>query len=115
MKIEIHIEDSIAEAAVNIWLVGRDHNNKRFIFKPCDLVATEYNYSMRHEPTFKIQEPMASEFLPSLADALVKSGYRDKNREHKTDIDNHLKDLQKITYTLLEYVKPRTHQKEQGE
>jgi len=97
MKCEIYQEPW--DNAISILFV-EEKDGVEYIAQPMELIFKRREEGERIEPSLKVSGP-GKDFLPSLAEALVNSGYRDKAFDRDPVIkskDEHLQDLRKLVF-----------------
>ena len=102
MELQVHIEHDTRFRGTSIYLYGKNKDGE-FVIEPVDLVVRHYEVGeCLDKPTFVFNGRDGESFLQSLAQALVRVGFKPdelkaKDREVST-LRYHLEDMRSIVF-----------------
>jgi len=101
MKVKINYDEDWD--VVNVWFYERKDNGYTEVVKPMNLIVQSMEIADKlPEPTLRLERGRATEFLQSLAEALVASGFKpDEIKVQNKQIEAmkyHLEDMRKIVF-----------------
>lgn len=104
--IEVFIHKEKWSSSLSVWIIDRDIiTGKRYVLqfgKNNNSMIEIKEYSEKPEPSFKLVEGQANEFLKAMADCAASWGIKtdpDLKREGKLEaVEKHLEDMRKLVF-----------------
>ena len=101
MELNVHLEHDPRFRGTTMYLYGKDKDGE-FVIEPMNLVRKPYEPSTCQDPTLVFNGHDGEIFLQSLADALVRIGFRPnelKAKEGELSAKNyHLEDMRRLVF-----------------
>lgn len=100
MKLKFYFQNSIASNSVQVFIIGEDQYNKRYIAEPMVLKFSEIDVSKSHDPSLIFSGEIATMFFPALVAGLAECGYTYESSE-KGELKatkEHLNDMRKLVF-----------------
>jgi hypothetical protein len=102
MSFKVYVEHSIVTEHLNIFIIEKKPDGRKFIAKPVNLTFETMPDHITVEPSIEIPGEYSREFLQSFADAIEKTGIRPTGKpvleNELTATKYHLEDMRTLVF-----------------